>query len=295
MLGYAQPAPCRVPVMFHLIPIFMAIVNSLAIGKSRKSAGNLTYKTVRGRTIASQRITENKSNTAKQAAQRGSFSMSSQAIALCRSYVDYAYEKSKYGSSRNEFMKMNPKFNLGGLVSEIKEGAVTLADGFLLSIEKSGTVPRAINFVSKGSLPAIVTGQQKVVASYTYGGQTYENINAWDLDGDGMSVTFPNPVKVSDVQIVVIGFGNRSIDTAVGTIDATGNFALDGDSQLVGSAVTSRAFLSDDGQFVERINFVLSLTGGATGKYGCAIALPIVSGKTITTTAAWLHTTAAGG
>lgn len=273
----------------------MAIVNSLAIGKSRKSAGNLTYKTVRGRTIASQRITENKSNTAKQAAQRSSFSMASQAITLCRYYVDYAYEKSKYGSARNEFMRTNPKFNLGGLVAEIKEGAVTLADGFLLSLEKSGTVPRAIRFASKGSLPAIVTGQQKVVSSFTHGGQTYENINAWDLDGDGMTVTFPNPVKVSDVQLAIIGIGDRSVEVVTGYIDIAGNFTLNGETQLKGAAATSRAFLSDDSQYVKSINFVISLTGGATGKYGCAIALPIVAGKTITTTAVWLHTTTVGG
>lgn len=266
----------------------MAIVNSLAIGKSRKSAGNLTYKTIRGRTIASQRITENKSNTLKQAAQRNSFSMASQAIALCRTYVDYAYEKSKYGSARNEFMKTNPRFNLGGLVGEIKEGAVTLADGFLLSIEKSGTVPRAVNFVSKGSLPAIVTGTQKNVASFTFDGQTYENINSWDsLDGDGMTVTFPNPVKLSDVQIAIIGFGARSVETAIGTIDSTGSFSLNGNTGLDGAAVTSRAFLTDDGQFVKSIHFEISL-GGTDDGFGCAVALPIVSGKTITTTAVWL-------
>lgn len=290
MLGYAQPVPIQVRLCFTLYSFTMAIVNSLAIGKSRKSAGNLTYKTVRGRTIASQRITENKSNTIRQASQRNRFSLSSQAITLCRQYVDLAYEKSKFGSARNEFMKTNPQFNLGGLVPEIKEGAVTLVDGFLLSIEKSGTVPRAINYISKGSLPAIVTGVQSVLASYTFKEQTYENINAWDIN-EGFTVTFPSPVKLSDVQIAIVGFGSRSVVTAIGTIDATGSFSLDGNSSLMGAAVSSRAILSDDGAYVESINFILALPTGASADIGCAVALPIVSGKTITTTAVWLSVT----
>ena len=271
----------------------MAIVNSLAIGKSRKSAGNLTYKTVRGRTIASQRITENKSNTVRQAEQRNKFSLVSQAIALCKSYVDLAYEKSKYGSARNEFMKSNPDFSLGGLVGEIKEGLVTLADGFLLSIEKSGTTPRAINFVSKGSLNAIVTGSQSTVPSFTFKGNTYENIRVW-TEGEVMTVTFPSPFKLSDVQIAVIGFGAHSVEVASGTIDVAGNFVLKGNTGLAGAAATSRALLTDDGQYVKSINFELSV-GGTNDGFGCAIALPIVSGKTITTTAVWLGPADAGG
>lgn len=269
----------------------MAIVNSLAIGKAVKSAGNLTYKTVRGRTIASQRITSNKSNTMKQSAQRSRFAMASQAITLCQLYVDFAYEKSKYGSARNEFMKINPRFNLGGLVPEIKEGVVTLADGFLLSIEKSGEEPRAIDYISKGSLPAIVTGTSAVVSSFTYQEQTYENINAWDID-EGFTVSFPNPVKVSDVQIAVIGFGANSIASAVGRIDpASGDFILSGDTALSGASVGSRATLSEDDTLVTSIHFVIALPTVATSKYGCAVALPIVSGKTITTTAVWLPPT----
>lgn len=272
----------------------MAIVNSLAIGKSRKSAGNLTYKTVRGRTIASQRITENKSNTIAQGVQRNRFAMASQAISMCQLYVNYAYEKSKYGSARNEFMKTNPGFNLGGVVPEIKGGDLTIAYGFLSSIQKTASEPRIIDYVSKGSLAAIVSGTSKNVPSFKFDGHTFENINAWDsLDGDGMIVTFPNPVKLSDVQIAVIGFGARSVETAIGTIDIAGSFTLDGNSGLKGAAATSRAFLSDDGQFVKSIHFEISL-GGTDDGFGCAVAIPIVGGKTVTTTAVWLGTADAG-
>lgn len=272
----------------------MAIINSLAIGKSVKSAGNLTYRTIRGRTIASQRIVSNKSNTAKQAAQRSSFSMSSQAVALCRTYVDYAYEKSKYGSARNEFMKTNPKFSLAGLVGEIKEGVVTLADGFLLSIAKPDNTERDINFISKGSLPAIVVGSQSIIPSFAYQDQTYKNINAWNV-AQGYTVTFPTPVRVSDVEIVVIGFGVNSIITAIGSINPTtagaGDFNMQGNPTLGDALSASRVVLSEDNVFVSSMTFKVSLPPVATSEFGCAVALPVVSGKTITTTAVWLPPT----
>lgn len=85
----------------------MAVINSLAIGKSVKSAGNLTYKTVRGRCIASQRITQNKSNTNSQQIARNNFRQASKVITILQAWIDLAFEKSKYGSARNEFLKLN--------------------------------------------------------------------------------------------------------------------------------------------------------------------------------------------
>lgn len=110
----------------------MAIINSLAIGKSFKSAGNLTYKTVRGRTIASQRITSNASNTFAQGAQRSRFGATAQCMQLFLPFINNFFEKTKYGSSRNQFVKVNKFINLGGLLGEIKEGIVPLSEAFLL-------------------------------------------------------------------------------------------------------------------------------------------------------------------
>lgn len=109
----------------------MAIVNSLAIGKSVKSAGNLTYKTVRGRTIASQRITSNKSNTLLQSSQRAHFSMCAKAATLIQTFINSCYEKSKYGSARNNFMSINKSYDGFGVVAEVQEGAIPLADIFV--------------------------------------------------------------------------------------------------------------------------------------------------------------------
>lgn len=137
----------------------MAIVNSLAIGKSRKSAGNLTYKTVRGRTIASQRITENRSNTAAQGIQRSRFGATAQCMQLFLPYVNNFFEKTKYGSARNQYVKVNTFINLNGLYGEVKEGIVPMSEAFLsLFGRDSGglLLNGSARYASYGTLPCIV-------------------------------------------------------------------------------------------------------------------------------------------
>lgn len=85
----------------------MAIINSTAIGNGKKSAGVLTYRRQRGRTIASQRILTNSSKTEKQVAQRTAFAVASKAIAMAAPLVDVTFAKSKYGSARNNFFRVN--------------------------------------------------------------------------------------------------------------------------------------------------------------------------------------------
>lgn len=85
----------------------MAIVNSLAVGKATKTAGELTYAKVRGRIIARRRIISNKSNTAKQASQRADFGKVSRFVTLLDSWIKANVQKSAYGSARNNFVKKN--------------------------------------------------------------------------------------------------------------------------------------------------------------------------------------------
>lgn len=88
----------------------MAIVNSLAVGKATKTAGELTYAKVRGRTIARRRIISNKSNTAAQGAQRFTFGVVSSMAALIDPYIKQNFAPTEYGSARNCFMKRNWPF-----------------------------------------------------------------------------------------------------------------------------------------------------------------------------------------
>lgn len=82
----------------------MAIINSLAIGAAVKSAGNLTYKRTRGRTIASQRITQNTSKSSAQSSQRDVFAMQARMAKSIASWIDLSFPKTKYGSQRNNFI-----------------------------------------------------------------------------------------------------------------------------------------------------------------------------------------------
>lgn len=85
----------------------MAIVNSLAVGKATKTAGELTYAKVRGRIIARRRIVSNKSNTSKQAVQRADFGKVSRFVTFLDSWIKANVQKSTYGSARNNFVRKN--------------------------------------------------------------------------------------------------------------------------------------------------------------------------------------------
>ena len=158
-----HPARCSMSgtgyVSFSLYHILMAVINSLAIGKSFKSAGNLTYKTVRGRTIASQRITQNKSNTIAQGFQRNRFALTAQCMQLFLPYVNNFFEKTKYGSARNQYVKLNKFITLNGLYDGVKEGIVPLARAFvaLFARDNSGSLlAGSAYFASYGTLACIV-------------------------------------------------------------------------------------------------------------------------------------------
>lgn len=167
--------------MFHfLILCIMAIINSLAIGKSFKSAGNLTYKTVRGRTIASQRITQNKSNTLAQGMQRSRFGATAQCMQLFLPYVNNFFEKTKYGSARNQYVKVNTFINLNGLYGEVKEGIVPMSEAFLLLFGRNSSgslLPGSAYYASYGTLSCIV--------------------NEKTVDGDNVSISVTTEFKAN--------------------------------------------------------------------------------------------------
>lgn len=85
----------------------MAIVNSLGVGRGRKSAGNLTYRTVRGRCIASQRREKTGNPSGIISLAQATFSIISTFIRTHASDIDVSFNKSTYGSARNNFYKKN--------------------------------------------------------------------------------------------------------------------------------------------------------------------------------------------
>lgn len=203
----------------------MAIVNSLAIGKSVKSAGNLTYKTVRGRTIASQRIVSNSSKSALQVFQRGAFSDTVKCMQLVLPWINNFFEKSKYGSSRNMFLKLCKSYNMGGDRNLIIDGTLPLADGFLKGLavtpsgeSKIGTSP----YTSYGTAPVIVSGSRSV-ENYAHGDAQADVFKY----SQGVSFSFPTPMPEDKVELLIGGFnidGASSFDNipfSVGKYNAT--------------------------------------------------------------------------
>lgn len=89
----------------------MAVINSVVIGRGKKSVGEVTLRYDRGRTIATRRITENKSNTESQNEQRKVFGTVTKALhSLLNFYFDRIAVKSRYGSQRNHYYKVNKRW-----------------------------------------------------------------------------------------------------------------------------------------------------------------------------------------
>lgn len=265
----------------------MAIINSLAIGKSVKSAGNLTYKTIRGRTIASQRITSNKSNTMAQSIQRSRFGLAAQAAQLIQIFINSCYEKSKYGSARNAFMKLNKNYRAFGLLPEVQEGAIPLADVFIpaFSPTKPDVDTSYIEFATYGSSPIIVRE--------TFGSAVFTDSSSNPSPYNATSkveYSYITPIAREKATIVVCGlFG-----------DATNGISS--------AVLTSRTYTlsEEDIQTISDLGFTIqpqedvtgnilgfSVTNSApseTGEYEAyAVIFPVVGGK-IPKLKGWLHT-----
>lgn len=297
MLGYTQPViledDCYVSFLIYII---MAIINSLAIGKSVKSAGNLTYKTVRGRTIASQRITQNKSNTPFQQNQRQRFAKVSESMKLIQQYIDACYEKSKYGSSRNAFFSTNKRFTLGNFVGEITEGIEPLSRGMLSALTE--TPSKQLSLLSFGSLAGFLSIKYKDVANYKYGENTFgslrviADLSTGDYNEASYTFTFAKPVKYSDLKLYAFGFADSGLLADVGVIEESGvpNFSFD-NSPFTTAASLSRVYYSETGSdYITSVDVHFDFT--SVQNCPCVIIVPSVGGKVPTIAGVFAKTSA---
>lgn len=110
----------------------MGIYKTSSIGVRRKSVGEVTYKSVRGRVIASAKVTENTSKTPAQTEQRSAFGIMGQSAKVMASWIDQAFSKTKYGSQRNNFVKQNAP-----VMSWLKENKDTLKGSSLGKFSQS--------------------------------------------------------------------------------------------------------------------------------------------------------------
>lgn len=186
----------------------MAIINSMGVGKASGSMGNVTYRTVKGQTIGSQKLAKGLQalGTYKQVSRRvrmanlvfayRAFNNAGNGAGM---YQAFPFRDSK-SSPWNEFFKKNiNRQNVGNVVltkSESSSGLLIPAP-FLMS-EGRIVVPRVLDTIETSENPAILSTGEFVFGSRTSGMSanttdlaTFSRglINAWGLqDGDVITV-----------------------------------------------------------------------------------------------------------
>lgn len=87
----------------------MAIINSITVGKGRKSLGNVTLQHYYGKTVAKQKILANKNYvpTAAQLSQRDYFKPAAMIAGAYNPLIKKTFTRTKSGSSFNNFIKLN--------------------------------------------------------------------------------------------------------------------------------------------------------------------------------------------
>lgn len=254
----------------------MAVINSLAIGKSVKSAGNLTYKTVRGRCIASQRITQNKSNTNSQQIARNNFKQASKVMTILQSWIDLAFEKSKFGSSRNEFLKQN-KLLLENtdLNTDFALGVTTAGAWFKSMCDKTKSLDGSepyFQFFTKGSAAGVFV--------------TTETATGWTSNDQGCSslrFEFATPIMSQNVRVGAVLFfeGSNSVVIKAPKSLAPGT---SGYQEEINCGVTVTVNSDDQGQtlnyfFIDGYDPAVKPSNPGASVY--AIPIVLVNGKIV--------------
>lgn len=143
----------------------MAIIRSLAVGKARKSAGNLTFRTVRGRTIASEKRGKNPITRGDgMSIYQFTFAIVSRFMAEKRIDIDLSFDKSRYGSQSNNFYKMN-KVGLEKAFAPLSDGliiptAIPMSEILDALATYATENPESIIRVKKAGMPVVyLTGE----------------------------------------------------------------------------------------------------------------------------------------
>lgn len=134
----------------------MAIIHSVVVGAGVKSVGEVSLRRVKGRTIASRRVWENKSRTPLQAAQRSDFKAVQEMVSAMPFLWKRYIERGKYNTAYNEAFKVNYDF----LQSQV-ETWNSLSDGgmianILINTFGSGYAEKPF-YWSKGITPNLIT------------------------------------------------------------------------------------------------------------------------------------------
>lgn len=169
----------------------MAIVNSIAIGSAKNSIGQITYQTVKGRTIARQKPTHVANpKTPPQVAQRNKMA---NLVAAWRTFFfqtrPYWTVIKGYGSAYNEFVSQNMQY--AGDVT-IENGKITsIPEGFYISSGKYGETAILLSYTANDILQIKIEdlqlraemnpGDKMVLILFDPTGQAQNQIREYDL------------------------------------------------------------------------------------------------------------------
>lgn len=139
----------------------MAIISSLAIGKARNSAGNLTFSTIKGRTIAREKPTYVRNpKTPKQMKQRNKMSalvaLWRQHLSVCKPYFTVI---KGYGSAYNEAIRLNMSI-AEDLNYNRENNTVDLAAGVVVSNGKFGANSLGVTIGDMGAFTLKINDNQ---------------------------------------------------------------------------------------------------------------------------------------
>lgn len=242
----------------------MAIISSMGVGKARKSMGNVTYRTVRGRTIGSQKraatgsTATTRGDGAVMSRQQALFGMVSMFMQAHASDVDVSFNKSRFGSQRNYFFKTNRKALFAALsslsMSAMMSGYPSLADVEAAITAYATEHPTEIYRVKlSGFEPVYLTG-------------------AWSSDD--------NPVSGGGTQVIGTGTATFSSGDSTSTAPAAATTVFQAGAKIVrgagnvtlvvtgipsGISTSDIAFLTAGGAPVSGLN-VTSVTSSSEGK-----------------------------
>lgn len=178
----------------------MAVVNSLAVGKATKTAGELTYAKVRGRTIARRRITSNKSNTKPQQNQRFTFGVVSSMAAIIDPYIKANFEPTEFGSARNCFIKKNWPVLKNGYSTEVP-AEMSLYSVLFDLINAQGYLQFGVGF--EGSLTVRNVDETNMQFSVEVIDKSYNSVETYLLNSTnrkiGIRKTTKQPTLVNGV------------------------------------------------------------------------------------------------
>lgn len=178
----------------------MAVINSLGIGRGKKSAGNLTYRTVRGRCIASQKPEKRGPVKGAYSIAQATFSLVSTFMRAHAADIDVSFDKTTYGSARNNFYKTNK--------SALAAALATLANKYAYAKDKAD-----ITAIDDAIAAYAKTNQKAIVRVKLSGFDTVYLTGAWSSDD--------NPVAGGGVN--ELGRGKASV--AVGDETYNGEVA----------------------------------------------------------------------